>query len=154
MWRKEERVGRWGRSKQPWGQTARPPLADSRLSLAQKAPHLTPLSQAPDGLSPTRGRRSLGLGRALADSLSPSLPTTSTDDCWSRGKLPSLQKRERSNLGSAPNPVEMAQTDTKTPMLFTSRPDRWPSIHFASWNVLLCSLLLSLLGQSEYKSKV
>lgn len=46
------------------------PLLDSSLSLAQKAPHLTPLSRAPDGLSPTRGRRSLGLGRAREHSLS------------------------------------------------------------------------------------
>ncbi|VCX41372.1 unnamed protein product, partial [Gulo gulo] len=48
----------------------------SRLSLAQKAAHRTALSRAPDGLSPTRGRRSPGLGRALAHahSRSPPLP--------------------------------------------------------------------------------
>lgn len=90
----------------------------------------------------------------LPRTLSPSLPTTSTDDCRSRGKRPSLQKRERGDLGSAPTPIEMAQTDTKMLLLFTSRPDHSLFTHIASRDVLLRSLLLRLLGQSKYKSEV
>ena len=59
--------------------------------------------------------------------------------------LPSLQKRERGSLGSAPTPVVSHQNVDA----LHSRPDHWPSIHFASWNVLF----MHSLGQSKYKSK-
>lgn len=80
-------MGRRGGSRQlggGGGAAGVPPRVVGRLSLAQKAAHLIALSRAPDGLSPPRGHRSLGPGqgsRARALSLSPALPTTSTEDC-------------------------------------------------------------------------
>lgn len=79
--------------------------------------------QGPPLPGPGQGSRARALALSPPCPLPPALPTTSTEDCWRRGKLPSLQKRERGSLGSAPTPVEAARTHTKTLSLFTSRPD-------------------------------
>lgn len=118
---------------------AAPQRQQSFLGTEGTAPHTTLLGAW--WTEPHQGTPLPGPGQGWhARSLFPFLPTTSTDDCWRRGKLPSLQKRDRGSLGSAPTPVEMAQTHTKTLMLFTSRPDHWPFILFASWSVPLCTV--------------
>ena len=134
-------MGRRGGSRQlggVGGAAGVPPRVVSRLPLAQKAAHLSALSRAPDGLSPTRGRRSPGPAgsgaRALSLSLSLSLalplfPPQALRTVDRRGKLPSLQRRERGSPGSALTPVEMAHTPTKTLLLFTSRPDHPSTLH-------------------------
>lgn len=131
------------------------------LSLAQKAPHLTPLSRAPDRLS-LQEKMLLGLGRADASMRSLSLlsllpvpfPPQALITLSTRGKLPSLQKRECSSLGSISIPIETAQThqngDTSIPDQ-TIGPSFFSSL--TSFFVLFCFLMHSL-GQSKYKSKV
>lgn len=142
-----------GCSRQFWGQTG-PTLLDNSLSLAQKAPHLTPLSPGAWWTEPHQGTPLPGPGqgsRALSLSLSSHHKHWWLLTSW-EASFPAEERTWQSGLCS--HPCRDGPTHTKTLMLFTSRPDHWPFIHFASWNVLLCSLLLSLLGQSKCKSKV
>lgn len=68
-----------------------------------------------------------------------------------RGKLPSLQKRERSSLGSISIPIETAQTHQNGD---TSIPDQTSGPSFFSPLTSFFFFLMHSLGKSKYKSKV
>lgn len=126
-------------------------VCSSFLGTEGTSPHAT--LQGTRQTEPPQGKMLLGLGRAGAAmrahtlflSLLIPFPPQALITLSTRGKLPSLQKRER----SIPIPVELAQTHRNGDVL-----------QFQTGPLALHSFLLShgffmhSLGQSKYKSKV
>lgn len=134
---RKERVGRQGRSRQSLG-----PGGPPHLSLAQKAPHLTPLFLGVSWTEPPRGRCSLGLGRAgaHAHSLSPFFPPQALMTLSNSVGSSFPCRREDVTVWAPCPPHRDGPHSPKCGQLFTSRPDHWPFLHFTSWEVLLCTV--------------
>lgn len=135
------------------GPSGAPPLRQQPfLGTEGTTPHTTPPGRLMDWAPP--GDAAPWAWAGLASTLSfPFFPPQALMTVDVVGSFLPCRRENVAVWALLPTPVETAQTHTKTLMLFTSRPDYWPFIHFASWNIFLCSLLLSLLGQSKYKSK-
>lgn len=154
-----ERGKHGGKSRGPQGPGRRGQQAF--LGTEGSTPHSTlPGSRAPDGLSPTRGRRSPGLGRALAHahSLSPAptpphplFPPQALRTVDVVGSfLPCRREKWQSGLCSHPCRDGPHSHQNVVALHFQTRPSIGPSLHSASWN----SPFMHSLGQSKYKSEV
>lgn len=122
------------------------------LGTEGSTPHSTlPGSRAPDGLSPTRGRRSPGLGRALAHahSLPPPAPTPprplfppqalrTVDVVGSF--LPCRREKWQSGLCSHPHRDGPHSHQNVVALHFQTRPSIGPPFTLPLGTVLLCTV--------------